>query len=285
MSEKRFLDFTTDETPSPSNFLLESNSTNGVRKTTIEAAVTSVLNSKNINGKLSLLTGYGPQFHTNLYRGQNITAYYDSGTMSAAIANGSFDNIYVGDYIEKDITYKGTTKKMRFVVADMEYFWHAGTNTHHVVMYLDGAIGQGRMNDTDSTTGGYVASEMFTVTMPLINAALQSAFGADHVLSHKECLPTGAGQYATVNVLANLPNERMVYGAPAYGIAGWSGGSGTVKFAIFEVWRNFNKWQRWMWLRDVASATEYCDYANNDLPDRVNASRNDGSIVPYFLLV
>ena len=52
MANKRFLDFTTDETPSGSSFILEADSVNGVRKTTIEKAVAATDAFANINNKV-----------------------------------------------------------------------------------------------------------------------------------------------------------------------------------------------------------------------------------------
>ena len=45
-----------------------------------------------------------------------------------------------------------------------------------------------RMNATNSTSGGFKGSEMFTTTLPKVSSAIKSAFGADHVLNHRELL-------------------------------------------------------------------------------------------------
>jgi hypothetical protein len=37
--------------------------------------------------------------HNSIYRGKDLTSYFDSGEMSTAIANGTFANIYPGDYM------------------------------------------------------------------------------------------------------------------------------------------------------------------------------------------
>lgn len=47
--------------------------------------------------------------HNALYRGKDLTDYWNSGQMSIAIANGSFENIFPGDYIIKSVTVNGTT--------------------------------------------------------------------------------------------------------------------------------------------------------------------------------
>ena len=44
------------------------------------------------------------------------------------------------------------------------------------------------MNATDITTGGFVGSVMWTTTLPLYATGIKAAFGADHVLNHRELL-------------------------------------------------------------------------------------------------
>ena len=47
--------------------------------------------------------------HNALYRGKDLTDYWNSGEMSIAIANGSFENIFPGDYVIKSVAVNGTT--------------------------------------------------------------------------------------------------------------------------------------------------------------------------------
>lgn len=47
--------------------------------------------------------------HNALYREKDLTDYFRSGQMSIAIADGSFRNIFPGDYIIKSVTVNGTT--------------------------------------------------------------------------------------------------------------------------------------------------------------------------------
>ena len=78
--------------------------------------------------------------HNGLYRGKDLTSYFNSGEMSAAIADGSFKDIYPGDYIIKTVTIDGVTyADTKFIVMDLDYFcpWcfgDSGELTHHVVI-------------------------------------------------------------------------------------------------------------------------------------------------------
>ena len=38
--------------------------------------------------------------HNALFSGKDLTDYFNSGEMSKAIADGTFKNIYIGDYVD-----------------------------------------------------------------------------------------------------------------------------------------------------------------------------------------
>lgn len=95
--------------------------------------------------------------HNAFYRGKDLTSYFDSGDMSKAIANGTFEDIYPGDYITKSVTIDGTAyENVKFVVGDLDYYYLMGPTsltTHHVLMIPDSVIGVAPMNlPVDETT-------------------------------------------------------------------------------------------------------------------------------------
>lgn len=134
----------------------------------------------------------GAPSHNAIYRGKDITVDFDSGKFSANIANGTFDDIFIGDYIEKPFTspVDGTTFNVKWRVAHLDYYLNAGGQyTHHVVIVPDRSLDNNvRMNPTDTTDGGYVGSEYFKTMTPKYDAAIQAAFGANHVLKYYEVL-------------------------------------------------------------------------------------------------
>ena len=263
------------------------------------------------------LTGLCPDgaaAHNCFYRGKDITADFTSGKMSTNIANGTFRDIYIGDYIDKELTVNGTSiGTVRWRVGECDYFYrHYGTGaTHHVLMVPDDVLDVNiRMNATNDTTGGYTGSEMWKTTLPLYAAAIQAAFGTDHVLTHKELLTksisadapsaAGAGRTGSSNdwdwadVTANLFNEVMVYGTRVFSSSGFDVGNGKKQVALFALnhestiagYRGNPTDQKWYWLRAVASASLFC--GANSLGDASGgdaASQGAGSGVrPYFLL-
>ena len=243
--------------------------------------------------------------HNGLFRGKDLTAYFESGEMSAAIAAGTFNNIYIGDYITKAITVDGTTYNVKWEVADLDYFLHDGdteTTAHHVVMFPSVTIQTNvSMNDTNTTAGGYLGSKMWTDVIPKYAAAIKAAFGAAHVLSHRELLTNavnataasaaGANYVGTstnwtwADVDANIPSEPMIYGGAVFGSSAYDVGNKTKQLSIFR-FKKFNEGRKWFWLQALVSATTFANADDNGYADYSGASfsTEDGGVRPYFLL-
>ena len=243
--------------------------------------------------------------HNAFYRGDDITEYFNSGEMSIAIANGTFKDIFPGDYITKAITVDGTTYNVKWIVGDLDYHLHRGdieTTEHHILMFPEGVLGAVRMNPTDTTEGGYLGSEMWKTTIPKYAEAIQTVFGSSHVLSHRELLTRGindvipggfsewTGASSTwdwVFVLANIFNETMIYGSRCFSSSGYDIGECNTQVAAMRHNKSlsFNR-AGWCWLRSIANSTFFHDasYAG-DANTGHNASNTNGRVRPYFLLI
>lgn len=243
--------------------------------------------------------------HNAFFRGKDLTSYFDSGEMSKAIAAGTFDDIFPGDYITKTVTVDGTTyTDVKWIVADLDYHLHRGdteTTAHHVVLYPETNLGNARMNATDTTVGGYQGSEMWTTTIPKYATGIVNAFGSDHVLKHRERLTKaidsnayssagGLGNGATVyadgewtNVAVNLFNEAMMYGHAPFASSGRDTYDCNKQLSAFRYGQNFTR-NSWCWLRDVARADCFADVNDTGEPDYGTASNVNGGVRPYFLL-
>ena len=259
--------------------------------------------------------GAGP--HNALYRGKDLTAYFDSGEMSKAIAAGTFRDIFPGDYINKAMTVNGTSIGMvKWLVADLDYWLYGGDNAiltaHHAVMIPEDVLDVNiRMNASNDTTGAYLGSEMWKTTLPLYTTAIQSAFGSDHVLSHREWLTsvitadltnatglgwTGASTDGTwIDVPgANLMNEVMVYGYAVYSSSSYDNASCVDQLALFSLdhkariagYRGNRTNRKWWWLRAVASASRFCGAGGGGDAGCGDAAVQNawGGLRPYFLL-
>ena len=259
------------------------------------------------NGGLAPVPGmiHSAALHNGLYRGKDLTAYFESGEMSAAIAAGNFTNIYPGDYIIKSVTIDGTTySNVKWIVMDLDYHLHAGdteTTAHHVVLMPETTLGTHRMNETNITTGGFLGSEMWTVHIPKVAAGIKAAFGADHVLAHRELLSnavdtdvkscgyngwTGAASNWTwTGVEVSLCNEPMVYGIRDVSSSFFDVGECTKQLAAFNLNHGLRCSKRqWWWLRAVAGSTHFAVVSYGGDAYANGASGADGGVRPYFLL-
>lgn len=239
----------------------------------------------------------------SMYRGVDLTAYMDSGLMSANIANGTFTGIYPGDYVRKTVTIDGTTyADVKWVVMDLDYFLNLDdyrVTTHHVVLMPEEALGTAPMNVTNTTAGGFLGSDMWTTTIPLVNTGIESAFGATHVLTHREILTNAvettakASGYSGWNgaasgnewttVKANLASEGAVFGTMEVSSSWRDGGTDSSQFAAFRYNHSLicSKRYTW-WLRAVANTTDFCTGGMHGRASFNHASEN-GSLRPYFL--
>ena len=247
--------------------------------------------------------------HNAVYRGKDLTAYFDSGEMSKAIAAGTFKDIYPGDYITKSVTVNGTTySDVKWMVGDLDYFLGHGDTSiltqHHVLMFPDTCLGNSYMNPTNTTEGAYMGSYMYKTMIPLVNAGIQAAFGTAHVVSHREFMSklinatmacasgngwTGStywwsGEWA--DVLSNLFTENMVYGANIFSSSPQDVCNGCRQVAAFRhdssLYIGGTKRETW-WLRAVALSTDFAAVYGGGYASCANAPGVHG-VRPYFLL-
>ena len=269
-----------------------------VNKNSLAAVATS--------GEINDLLPKTAAAHNSIYRGKDLTSYFNNGGMTKAIAAGTFDDIFPGDYITKSVTVNGTThSNVKWLVADLDYHLHRGnteTTAHHVLMIPENNIGTSYMNSTNTTAGGYQGSYMWKTTIPLYVTGIVNAFGSSHVLEHKELLTNnmnannasaaGAGWVGGAYwdwsgspwqaVKVNIPNQAMMYGNRPFASSGQEEGDCNKQLAIFRYGQNFTR-ANWCWLRDVASSSGFADAGAHGHADAGDAS-DVGGVRPYFLL-
>ena len=249
----------------------------------------------------------GAEAHNAMWGGRDITADFDAGTVSEHIADGTFKDIFPGDYITKQVTISGTAYTVNWVVADCDYWINKGDQnngmeTHHVVIVPQAPIFSANMNPTNTTKGGYAGSEMYRNVIPACATGIVSAFGADHILTFRDGITnsvdtahassglpqvTGTPVWwgAWVSVQCNLMSEKMVYGAPICAAGAMDNTMATRQMSAFRLSErliNYNR-QHW-WLRDVVFSAEFAVVTGLGY-----AATNDASLVsgvrPFALLV
>ena len=236
--------------------------------------------------------------HNAIYRGKDITDYYygnetyNGKTFSEAVADGSFDNIFPGDYII------GQNSNRKYLVADLNYRLNCGDTectTPHVLMIPEKIMGTAKMNDSNITTGGYKGSKMYTDYLTPFKTVINNDFGAGHILSHKNLLTNAVSNNASsgwewLTSTIELMNECMVYGHNVWGSHhGYETGIDKRQLSLFKldqskiVARNDNNERYWYWLRDVVSSSSFALVGNYGHASSGNASLALG-VRPAFLI-
>ena len=224
--------------------------------------------------------------HNAIYRGKNLGTSVTAAQW-AAIANGTFADLYIGDYwVIGGVTWR---------IAAFDYYYKTGDTsctTHHVVIVPDTNLYTHVMNDTNITTGGYIGSKMYTEGLAQAKTQINSAFGSSHILSHRQLLvntvtngkPSGGSWYDST---VELMTEQNVYGGKIFG----AGNDGSTvpylytidksQFPLFAHDPSMISNRQWFWLRDVVSAAGFAYVYANGIASSNNASSASG-VRPAF---
>lgn len=261
----------------------------------------------------------GAEAHNAMWGGRDITAAFDAGTVSEHIADGTFKDIFPGDYITKQVTipqvladdgttelFAGGTYTVNWVIADCDYWINKGDTVvirdHHVAIVPQVSIFYARMNSTSTTEGGYEGSEMYKKIIPACATGIVGAFGSDHILTFRDGISSsvdtshvssGLPQWAGTpgwwgiwkKCRCNLMSEKMVYGAPIYSGGAMDNTMATRQMSAFRLSEKMINYDRngW-WLRDVVSYEHFADVSGQGFADAHWAKLSFG-VRPFALLV
>lgn len=264
---------------------------------------------------------------------KDITSYYKDGSLWKRLDGTGgyslYQDIYVGDYFQMSrvISAKNpyTTQQSNctdwVTIASIGGLAHNGDNMdltpNHLVMVPGKGFGgtqhfgRSRMNPTNTTNGGYKASEMNTKVLgaiatagstasdATINQQLYAEFGA-HLKKTRELVTnkinaTGISRYGSNNGCSNgyewidaqaiLMSEIELYGSIVWSSSGWDTGNANHQFELFANSKSaINKLSAWYWLKDVASASEFCGCSNLGNADYVGASDAGFYVRPRFVI-
>lgn len=224
--------------------------------------------------------------HNAIYRGKNLGTSVTAAQW-AAIANGSFTDLYIGDY--------WVIGGFNWRIAAFDYYYKSGDTsctTHHVVIVPDTNLYAHCMNDTNITTGGYIGSKMYTEGLAQAKTTINNAFGSSHILSHRQFLvnavtngkPSGGSWYDST---VELMTEQNVYGGKIFG----AGNDGSTipylhtidksQFPLFAHDPSMVSNRQWFWLRDVVSAAYFAYVSDGGYAICYGASRA-GGVRPAF---
>lgn len=260
------------------------------------AAQTAATNAENAAAPALAILSSGAGAHNSIYRGKNLGTSV-TATQWAAIADGSFTDLYIGDYWVIDGVY--------WRIAAFDYYLNSGDTsctTHHVVIVPDTCLYSAQMHNTSSggyeggaantTAGGYVGSDMYKSNLQQAKTTIKTAFGSTHVLTKREHLtnavngnaPSG---WAWFDSDIELMNEVQVYGSVAWGAHdgnGYNVALGDSQFPLFAFDRTKLHNQEDYWLRDVSSAVDFAYVSNGGFANSNGASFAFG-VRPEFSII
>ena len=268
------------------------------------AAVRSTLTADKTEALKSL--GFDPSsagFANSIWGGRNILDTFTEAQVQAKIAKGDFSGLAIGDYITKTITVNGTAYTVKWLCAGFNHYIGTGdTNcsTPHIAMLPEGIIGTAKMNETDTTSGGFKGSKMWTTTLPLYVTAVQTAFGSAHVLKHRDYMSTtvntslasmaGCGWSGAVvgwgcewtDVYLSLLSEVEVYGSTIFSSSGFDIGVKHQQLPLFRLNPAAANVRSDWWLSAVASSDSFALVYRGGSAGADNASYSFG-VRPLFL--
>lgn len=245
---------------------------------------------------LRIMTAPNAGAHNAVYRGKALGGEVTDAQW-AALAAGSFDDLYIGDYWTKGgVNYR---------LAAFNYFLHTGDTectTNHVVVVPDTNLYNAQMHNTgsgdwesgaDTTAGGYVGSDMYKTNLANAKTTIKNAFSG-HVLKHRIYLTNTVANGRASNGIwrdseVDLMCEQMVYGSGIF--APVSDGSNIPanyrveksQLPLFQHEPSFICNRAMWWLRDVVTAYDFARVGDHGHATRVGGSNSLG-VRPFFCI-
>ena len=237
---------------------------------------------------LRIMTAPNAGAHNAVYRGKCIG---ESATDAQyeAIAAGTFDDLYIGDY--------WTIGSVNYRLGAFDYFLNSGDTActdHHVVVVPDTCLYNAAMSSTNTTAGGYMSTQLNISGLEQAKDIVKNAFGESHLMGRRIYLST----QVTNGIITNgdwfndsitIMCEQMVYGSSIFSPV--SDGNTIPNNCIVEKSQlplfqhepslicNRSTW----WLRDVISSADFAYVNFKGISDYGNASTVLG-VRPYFCI-
>ena len=248
-------------------------------------AVDSIFNLQNCDLSEQEIT---ETLHNNIFRGHNLLDYFNSiDAIQTAVQNGDFSKIYIGDYVEQTITYSGTQYTTKYRVAGINTFKNYGDTAltrNHLVLIPD-RLFKAQMNTSDTTSGGYVGSRMYTTVLPALLTSLAGSSSTPFygkIISHREVFANAENNWAWYDNSLCLLSEMEAYGSRIFANYGYSIGF-YAQMPLFKLNPDYiSKFNTNIWLRSVANSAIFCYADSNGLADHYGASGSCG-VRPRFL--
>ena len=201
------------------------------------------------------------------------------------IADGSFEDIYVGDYIPISGTFtaptpSGGTQSVSYStklrVAGINTYLATGAtlfDKQHIVMIPDDILLISVMNSTATAEGGYFFTFFRTKIAPVLKAHFAEKFG-DHLLTRSVLISNGISATAASmagagligcsnssefsNETVMLPSEIELFGCTLCGSSNIDIGTANRQLPLFRLAPEYvTKQRQYYWLSAVADKTRF----------------------------
>lgn len=229
--------------------------------------------------------------HNGIYRGKQLfglsSSSYFIEQLYDKVSNSDFSDLYLGDYFPVTITTTlpdetVKTEMVELMIAAFNYYYKVGdtalTKPHLVLIPRGyGFTTAAKMNQTNTTTGGYLNSYMHQTVLPCYAASLKAALGG-HLLSHRTVLsnavntstPSMAGAGMTgaasgwerTTVELQLMTEVQVYGTTVWSSSAYDVGVDNRQLPVFKFINPVQFDRGVFWLRSVVNSGDFagCNY-------------------------
>lgn len=242
--------------------------------------------------------------HNSIFRGRDLTDGYTIAQICDKIADGSFDDLFIGDYFDIDITTAlstgSVTETVRCILAGFDPYLYNGdtalTQHHAAIVPMNAFTTTAQMNSTNVTTDGYAGSVMHKTTLPLYATALGKVLGS-HLLTYRALLTNtvangAASNWAWSDCTLRLMTEVELYGSVVWAQAGYNTGIGKSQLPLFSLAPEYiragmggtdHSDRNNFWLSGVTSATTFAYCHGNGGAYSYSASYSYG-VRPLFLI-
>ena len=201
------------------------------------------------------------------------------------------------DYLDlASITVGGATyvwnaeyKNTRLMCMGLNVYKHSGdaeTTRNHVVMQFRNCVITKRMNATDTNTGGYAASELYSWLNGAFKTGLVAALG-NYLYTIRRLLSTKGG-WAWADDTVFQPTEYEVWGTGVWSEFGVGGGfqaqwPAYKDSAIYKV-KKFNGSRMWWWEANPFqdNAVSFCGVGSYGYAHHDTGASADGGVAPAF---
>ena len=237
---------------------------------------------------LRIMTAPNAGAHNAIYRGKYLGTSV-TAAQYAAIAAGTFDDLYIGDY--------WTIGGVNWRIAAFDYWLNCGDTActdNHVVIVPDTCLYNAAMNSTNTTAGGYMSAPLNISGLEQAKDIAKNAFGESHLMGRRIYLTTEvtsgkASNGSWFNDSITIMCEQMVYGSGIFSPV--SDGSTVpnncrIEKSQLPLFQHEPSWicnRTTWWLRDVVSSSDFAYVNAKGTADYGNATAVLG-IRPYFCI-